>query len=514
MMETGAKENGRMLVQAPICEKQLVTELSADFSLPDYQPPVKRLLRVTATAQPADQFIGAGTVDFSGNMDYAILYLGEDGGMYCTSQSEEYQFSVPVEIPSDFEIGDGFLCYAESTPESVSGRVLAPRKISVRCRLRSGMHLFGTMAPEETVSGASDDSIQRLRKNAECVRLFYGVGAPFSLADEVLPEAPSENLRVVCANAEVLMTEATAGSDSVNCRGEVCLKLLSCRDGSGELPGVILRRIPFSQSVPVDGAAVNCDAVAVGTCTGINITVEEGRILCEATVLPQAWARRNEAVSYTRDLYSTVADGETEYADLTFRRALKSGSGNFSLNQTLTLEEAGIRPGASVVDVMLFPSVTSTETEKGKLILSGKCRCHVIYTCEEDMGTQEFEIPFRYGTDGGGEEIAGCDARVLPIVCRARVDGERISVDAELAVTISAYGSCHVTVLRSARFGEALPAGDGGYTICYPTRDDTLWTVSKRYHRPVAEVCGMNPLSGSPAADAPDSLSGVQYLLV
>ncbi len=513
-MENGVKESGGMRVQAPVCEKQIVTELSADFSLPDYQPPVKRLLRVTATAQPADKFIGAGTVDFSGNMDYSVLYLGEDGGLYCTSQAGDYQFSVPVEIPSDFEIGDGFLCYAENTPEGVSGRVLAPRRISVRCRLRSGVHLFGTMVPEEAVTGTQEEALQRLRKSVECVRLFYGIGTPFSLADEILPEAPSENLRVVCANAEVLMTEATAGSGCVNCRGEVCLKLLYCRDGSGELPGTVLRRIPFSQSVPVDGAAVNCDSVARGTCTGINITVEEGRILCEVTVVPEAWARKNETVPYTRDLYSTAADGEMQYADYTFRRALKSGVGNFSLNQTLTLEEAGIRPGASVVDVMLSPSVTATETEKGKLILSGKCRCHVVYTCEEDMGAQEFEIPFRYGTDGGGEELAGCDAQILPITCRARVDGERIAVDAELAVTLATYGNSQATVLHSARFGEELPAGDGGYTICYPSREDTLWTVSKRYHRSVAEVAGMNPLSGSPAADAPDSLSGVQYLLV
>ena len=69
-------------------------------------------------------------------------------------------------------------------------------------------------------------------------------------------------------------------------------------------------------------------------------------------------------------------------------------------------------------------------------------------------------------------------------------------------------------MLSSASLGEALSKAVGAYTICYPTRDDTLWSVAKRYHRALEEVVQKNHLSEATMADAAESLAGIRYLLV
>ena len=69
-------------IQAPIGDRTVITELSEEFSLPDYQPEMKRLLRVRATVLPSDQYVGAGNVECSGRIDYSILYTGNDGALY------------------------------------------------------------------------------------------------------------------------------------------------------------------------------------------------------------------------------------------------------------------------------------------------------------------------------------------------------------------------------------------------------------------------------------------------
>ena len=69
-------------------------------------------------------------------------------------------------------------------------------------------------------------------------------------------------------------------------------------------------------------------------------------------------------------------------------------------------------------------------------------------------------------------------------------------------------------MLNEARFDTPLGAKGAVYTVCYPAKSDTLWSVAKRYHRAVATVSEMNRLADAPAADAPDSLGGVSYLLV
>ena len=48
-------ENGGARFTSALCDRRVVTELSSDFSLPDYQPEIKRLLSVRATASPADK---------------------------------------------------------------------------------------------------------------------------------------------------------------------------------------------------------------------------------------------------------------------------------------------------------------------------------------------------------------------------------------------------------------------------------------------------------------------------
>ena len=58
---TATRKTVRM--QAPLGERQMVTELSEDIELPDYQPEIKRLLRVKAKESPADSYIGAGNVE-------------------------------------------------------------------------------------------------------------------------------------------------------------------------------------------------------------------------------------------------------------------------------------------------------------------------------------------------------------------------------------------------------------------------------------------------------------------
>lgn len=514
-MDNYTKENKQgVRVQTKICDRRNVTDLSADFTLPDYHPEIKRLLRVRATVSPPDKYIGAGNADFSGTVDYAILYAGNDGALYCATETGEYQFTLPIEVAADIDLNEGILCDAEILPETVTGRVAAPRKFSVKCRLRSHIRMYGSKLLEESLIGADPDSLQRLCGNAEAARVFVGYGEPLQLGDEILCDPQAGDVRVISAEGQVFVTEALAGSGVVNCRGEVCLKLLCTQDSSNTAPSALLRRIPFSQAVVTDGAEVNCDACAFGICSQLQITVEENRILCEVALRLQTRAQRNESISFTRDIYSTAAECESSYTEAVLPRALKCINGNFSLNVALPLEEVGIRPGMSIADVALTPTVTGLESDHGKCFLVGRCRASVVLCDAEDAVAQEFEVPFRYETDGYDAEITDFDATVDPISCRARIDGERIGLDAELAVCLSTRGESHCHMLHEAKFGAPLHMRGAVYTVCYPSREDTLWSVAKRYHRSVGAVSDMNNLAGSPAADSVDSLGGVTYLLV
>ena len=500
-------------MQAEMGERVVMTDLAEEFSLPDYQPEMKRLLRVRATVMPPDRYIGAGQAECAGRIDYSILYTGNDGAMYCANQSGEYAFSAPFEIPPDFDGGEGILCAVECSPEQTTGRVMAPRKLSIKCKLRSRVRFYGTRVPTEGF--ADDGCMERLCGESEYAEVFEGKSNPMDLADEIICDEGEDTLRVISADGQVFVSDVSAGSGVANCRGEVAIKLLCCRDGEeNNTPYAIYRKIPFTQSVPVDGMEVNCDAMARGICTDIRITVEEGRILCEVSAILSVKGMRRARVAYPRDIYSTKRATACEYRTVEISRPVKCTNGNFSVNAAMTLEEAGIRAGLTLVDLSGSATVSGVEAEKGKYRILGKCRFHAILSDGEDLSAQEFEVPFRFEMEGGQEKPSDTEVWAEIISCRARLDSERIAVDAELSLAMSLCAKGEISMLTGVTLGEEWRAKGAVSTVCYPDRRDTLWSVAKRYHCPLSEMTTRNRIATSPAADAADSLAGVRFLLV
>ena len=514
-MEQYKQERGpKWTAQAQLCDRQIVTELSSDISLPDYQPEIKRLLRVCVNASPVDKYVGSGSAELSGSVDYSILYAGNDGELYCANQTQEYRLTVPVELPPDFDPVEGILCDAKSLSESAVGRVTAPRKLSIKCRLRTRVRMYGMRSPEERITGALLGEPERLMGEAECARLFFGMGEPMALADEILPENSQRDLRVIQARGRVFVTEAVAGSGCVHCRGEVCLRLL-CAEEGGEGCFALTRRIPFAQEVPTDGAEVNCDCCADGVCTELRVTVEDGRILCDVVLRLRAQAHRNEILHYTKDLYATGAECRVEYCDHVFPRALRCMNGNVSLNTTLGAEELRLPGGCVISDVTASAVATALEAERGRLYLVGKCQCKLLLSEDGERNAKEVEIPFRYEMERGGEDgIAQWDASVEVISCRARADGERLGIDAELAVSLVAYGETRFRAVEEVVAESSAPEQTDAYRICYPSREDTLWSVAKRYRKPIEALAEENSLTGAAAADSRESLLGTTFLLI
>ena len=504
-------------VQTLICDKQEMSEVTAEVSLPDYRPEVKRLVRVTATVTPPARYVGAANTELSGAVDFCILYTGNDGALYSTSHTSEYRIGIPTDLPSDALLGEGLVCDADILPEPCNARVLAPRKLSVKCRLRARMKIFGTRLIEngDLVSGIA---AEKLYGSCDVCELFSGVGEPLMLHDEIVCDTQSEDVRVVCADGQVFISEATAGSGCVNCRGEVALKLLCAHDSTGLSPSQLTRRIPFESATEVDGCEVNCTASAFGTCTDVSITVEDGRILCDLSVILQGRAQRDRNLTYVRDAYAleSASEGRTDF--LTLPQSRSSVCANFSIGSTLTAEEAGLRQGLSVVDAHLIPLSAELTQDNGRDILVGKCRVHLTL-CDDagEISSQEVELPYRYEAEAKEASLSDYLVHVSPISCRARADGERLGIDGELAVSMVTRAQTKIQYLSACSIGEKCQKLEGECTVCFPAPTDTLWSVAKKYHKPLAHLTGINPLppqAQAAAADSKASLAGVNYLLV
>jgi len=129
------------------------------------------------------------------------------------------------------------------------------------------------------------------------------------------------------------------------------------------------------------------------------------------------------------------------------------------------------------------------------------------------------ELPFRYEFEDQGLTEAGAsersfDGSVTVESCRARMDSERVGVDAELAVSLRTYRMAPLTALTDVELGEEVTRRRGEYVICFPAPTDSAWSVAKRYHAPMAALTAANNLPASTDTDSIASLEGVGYLIV
>lgn len=490
-------ENGSVEMRymtRPMYEGTVTSEVSCDHTLPDYLPEIRRLLYITNTILPPAKYVGGSNAELDGTIDLSVLYVGSDGGLYTAPISCEYNLNVPLENVSDFDLNEGVTLFATSNAESINARVSGPRRFTVRMRLRTYVRAYGKMPYAERCTGSvSEESIQKLTQKARTAELVSALSDVISLSDEIT--GMSEEVRVIGADAKVLIDETLIGQSGVTARGSVMMKLL-CAQPDGRVEN-ISRKIAFDGEIDAEMPVGEPKYCRVSGCVSdLSVNVGEGKIICDASLILDAQIGVNRPLRYTADMYSTEMYSACEYTDHSIPVVLRALNGNFSQSERIPLSELSIPEGATAVDVCASVSFDGCEEISGKCMLTGQSRYVLVCEKEGEYSACEVNLPVRYETDGAIGELSLADAAAEVISCRARVGGENLDLDAEIAVGVTFMGKENIRTLRSAEFTEPVQKDSGELILCYPAPDDTAWSVAKRYSVAVSDV------SGDPENDA------------
>ncbi len=513
-MEDNSRANAREYAQIPISEKTITTELSGDFTLPDYQPEIKRLLKISANVLPPSKYIGDSQAEFAGNIDYYVFYTGSDNEIYCAALTGEYKVDMPIERGGEWSVTN-MTGSADVATDMISGRVTSPRKLNIKCRLKTQARLFGDVPTGRGYEGADSDN-EVLRGYTVCMRTLFGTGDMLRLSDEMIIDSRQGDVRVVSADGRVMMGEVSCNDGAVSCRGDVYLKIIMMREGGGA-PYTALRKLPFSRTLTVDGASGRCQAIAKATVCEMNLDVEDNRILIDLGLLIDATVNKAERINYVKDVYSTVYATECQYRSIRLPSNSNVISANFTLSDSASLEEAGIAQGNTVVDSSGIAMIESVQyDENGRMTVNGRARFSLLMEKDGEYSSSDMELPFKYTADTSLQNTDGSSASIAPsiISTRARIDGERVGIDAEIALLGSVCELKDISALDGVSFGDEISRVRGEYVICYPSKTDSLWSVAKRYGAPVSSLFKNNRISDEYSYDSPESLTGINYLIV
>lgn len=484
------QEGAPLALTVLVCDKTVGSEVSLEYALPDYEEEIKKLLKVRVRLLPPASYVGGGNASFSGTVCFDLLYASPEGKLCTVTLAENYELSAPILKDADIDYSDEIFACCDLQPESTVSRVLAPRKVSLRCRLRAAVRAYGKRTLSERMTGDfSPEGIERLAGSASCAAFAVGEGE-FSADGET--EAPMKgDWTVVGCGGEVHMTEVQSGEGEALCRGELFVRALVADEGGK--PCAVQTRIPFSERIEGEGFTGGMGCHVWGEPSELSAEIADGKIAVRGSVRLCVTGQGNGELPYTKDLYSSVRVTQNQYGKIAFPHAAVTRQGNFTQSLYEEASDYGVPKDAEIIDMWAAASVSDCLCDRGKWALVGETCMTLLMASEGEYKCVDIPVPFRYEFEGECGSPESYFARVSMTGGRARMEGDRLAIECEMGVSVRVCTGMEITALDEAEFGEKV-AEDDECVVCFPGKGDSLWEIAKRYHVPLAALRARNGL--------------------
>jgi hypothetical protein len=515
---------------AKLFDRAVTIDAGEEHILPEYMPTIAKVISCRATPSMPVRYISADNIEYAGAICYRLLYEGGDGGeIFCATLPGEY--SVCIEMKKDMDIDTDTLCgLAEAYVESVSVRVSAPRKLNIKSKVKLNASLSGSERCECLLRGdeVGDGSLRVLEGQESGGRFMSGISDVLSLSETIrtdeLGVSNGDALRIIESGGEMFINQVQYADGCAVVRGDVCACMLYLKDGEGERPRRYSRRIPFEVSCRLSGRLGERDRLvglrAYGYIPSAKATVETDGVELSLEGLVSAEACAVTPISYPKDLYSLTNSSESSHRRITLRTPLAVFGANATISGSESVSKLGIESTDKVLDASVLSLSELVGTlEGGALVVSGKARVGLLVDDGLSLSCSEMDLPIRYTAtlqadfEGGETEVS-----IISSVpeCKVRSDGETVFVDAEVVMAVRVCALCNIEYANEANFTRLDDTGRKrrAVRVCYPSSDDTLWSVAKRYKLDFAPIAISNGLDTTLAPDNPGTLEGVRFLIL
>ncbi len=496
-------------------------EVSGEFSLPDYLPDVRRILRVTAEPRVTGRYMNGERMELEGNVDVTLLYASEENTVH--SYVGTIPFSHNISIPHQDETT---VITAHLTAEHPSCRLSGPRKCTLRCRVRAAVRALTevSVAPDTSMLPAEETLCTQSVTRPAC-RMLSASRDDLRYAEDIPTDAPLNE--VLLCTVTPCIVECRAASDRIIVKGDFCIRAFCAFSESTDdriTYRPLERRIPFSEELTCEGLPEDLTQLRIQpdlTVTAVTPTITaEGRNLgvdfsAECAVLCMYEA----PISVLTDAFLPSADVRMEREEVPFCLPLS----HTVLSHTVT-GKIKHDPGddiRDIIDCTAAPHVDRMVWESGQLQLTGTLDvCIIARTAAGTLLPINDTLPITRSID-----IPECSnlpqsellCSVSPLVGNLSVhpdsDKETYTVEATVQMTLDVVRRIVCSLPRTITVPQDTPViapSPYAAVLYYPTPGESVWEIAHRYRMMPAHICESNGLPET-TASIPD---GVRVLLI
>ena len=499
------------------------TESQTDYVLPDYMSDMRKILFTDASLRPSGRFAGGDQVEFSGIVVYNVIYLDSDGEISSVEFSSDYDYSLKCS-------GDGYGdSIADTRVPNYAVRLVGPRKISAKASLAGSVRLSENCSL--SVSGNAFDGDASPEINTGSIKMrSTGISSVVEreYAEPLtrLDGAIADEVRVIYPSAEVMVDDIVSDGESVTMKGK--LRMRAIIKNADEVACGVEKLVGFEENLDFDGAEALVGFVPKLSVCSVKTSVNADESGCEivmSVILELcALGEGNQSVDVVFDGYLKDAPTDTSYENMQYSRLVDTRSLRTTHSAEISradIESEGLR---EVIFLTSTPKVEQVECENGRVTIEGEVRYSGV--ASEMVGDKisytyvKFSAPFTINSDVECENSDNLHVEVelKSSGASASLDEDRLYATCTLDCVVMAVedSSCRILSSMSRREGESFASSKSVVTVYYPSDEDTLFSVAKRFHTSGLKVARDNDISDAVfAADNPSGkLVGVKKLFI
>ncbi len=481
------------------------TEVNGEFTLPDYLPDTRRLLRCSAVPEITGKFTDGEKMEFEGSVHASVVYMAEDGTIQIFEAT--LPFSQHISMPM---LGENSVITVHCITEQAQCRLSGPRKLHLRIRVKMPCRVLSETNAEPTVQTADGKVIPVCMQKETVPVCSIGVSEVVtrSYAEDIPSGTEDAAMRAVLSMAITPhTTECRMSDNEVVCAGEFLISalcVLTDADG-GESCKPLHARIPFSERLMLEGEVSN-GAVALPDITVRDVRYapsDDGTVCALDFSMELSALCMSDGESQTvTDAFFPAHDVKAEYERADIYRAIKTANGNFAISGGVPYD--GDDSIEKVIDTACKIKLDSYTQNGSKLTLSGQMEVSAIAMSADGKylpiaGT----IPATWDTDLGTKEaypslICHTEAHPTSFACRMDEGSRALVCEAEIAVLTSigcVEPRTRIASLTVTENNANTRKDDYPILLYYPAEGERIWDIAKAYHVTPDALHVMNDLS-------------------
>ncbi len=500
-------------------------ESGCEYILPDYMGDIKKLLFYRAKAVPTGKFVGEGSVEVSGVVEYEALYADSDGRLTAVNTSSDFTENFAVDSERYIDSAE------ESRIANLKIRVTGPRKITMKADVETAL----TISEESgfTVEGdafsSESETLEKCSKEIRLANSLFKKSGEREYAEviEKLDYADKDDVEVLSVNAVTHITEAVAADGEIRLTGE---NLVSAILEIGERPPFSVKKaIPFDEVISGEevkaGMAVSANGVVTSATVSVGSENEECVAVANIIAEYSVEAVENTTVTVVTDAYLTDAHTENKYSNTEFSESVFLGVKDFRVEIKQDGEMDKNSELCAILDASGECRGVVAKLTKGGCEFSGEIIVSAVgYEANTD-GSLSY-VPIKLQTHFSENVNLNCqipESSALEYALTVKkiepgIDGDGLGVSCLISARLYLLSEGKIKRLSSMERieGEREERDGSVITVYYPKNNERLFDIAKKYRTTAKKIAEDNELSESviSSPDSEDSLVGVQRLII